>query len=179
MLQTCYANLGQPFCDAIAGALVLVLIVVLLVIAGAIALLLLAARQMRDIRIPEDADFFETLRLIPITIPLALDMLDFALDIFSAPIAWMVLDALGLKALRLVTVTEGLIPGTQAIPTMTAAWILARLTKPTHPSEAELRARDMKHELEARAQRREARRESREWSEPDTTAPDYPDYPDR
>jgi hypothetical protein len=178
MLEACYTYLGQSTCDAIAGALVLVLIVALLLVAGAAVLLLLAARQMRGIDIPEDAEFFETLRLIPITIPLALDMLDLVFDIFAAPIAWIILDALGLHALRLVTVTEGLIPGTQAIPTMTAAWILARLTKPSRPSEVELRAREMEYELEARVQRRGARREAREWSEPDAGS-DYLDYPDR
>ena len=142
MLETCYALAGQGFCDAVAGALVVVLIVLLLIVAGAIGLLVIAARQMREIDIPPDADFFETLRLIPITIPLALDMLDLVLDVFAAPLSWAILELLGLKALRFVTVTEGLIPGTQAIPTLTLAWVIARLTGPSEPSEIEVRIRE-------------------------------------
>jgi len=88
---------------------------------GAIALLVVAARQVAQIEVPEDADFFETLQLIPITVPLALDLLDMAFDVFSAPISWIILEMLGLRALQMITVFEGLIPGTQIIPTLTAA----------------------------------------------------------
>jgi hypothetical protein len=96
---------------------------------GAIALLIVAARQAADIEIPEGADFFETLQAIPITVPLALDLLDMAFDVFSAPISWIVLEMLGLRALQMITVFEGLIPGTQLIPTMSIAWVLARVMK--------------------------------------------------
>lgn len=95
-------------------------------LAGAIALLVMAARSVRDIQIPEDADFFETMQLIPITIPIALDLLDLALDFLAAPVAWIILDMLGLGALKMITTIEALIPGTQIIPTMTAAWIISR-----------------------------------------------------
>jgi hypothetical protein len=105
---------------------------------GAVALLILAARQVKDIEIPPDADFFETLQHVPITVPLALDLLDMAFDIFSAPISWIILELLGLQALQLVTVFEGLIPGTQLIPTMTAAWLLARMMK-SRSGQSELR----------------------------------------
>ncbi len=64
---------------------------------------------------------------------LTLDLLDFTLDILSAPVAWMLLTRLGLGPLRGVTVVEGLIPGTQIIPTMTLAWIASRLFKPSNP----------------------------------------------
>jgi hypothetical protein len=100
-----------------------------LALAGAIILLIIAARQIAQIEIPEDADFFETLELLPITVPVALDLLDMAFDIFSAPISWIVLELLGLRSLQLITIVEGLIPGTQVIPTMTLAWILARVMK--------------------------------------------------
>ena len=93
---------------------------------GAIALLVVAARQIAEIEVPEDADFFETLQHVPITVPLALDLLDLAFDIFSAPISWVILELLGLQALQLITVFEGLIPGTQVIPTLTIAWLIAR-----------------------------------------------------
>lgn len=94
---------------------------------GSITLFIVAARQIADIDVPADADFFDTLRLVPITVPLALDLLDMAFDIFSAPISWIILELLGLKQLQTITLFEGLIPGTQLIPTMTIAWGVARL----------------------------------------------------
>lgn len=96
---------------------------------GAVLLLILAAREVADLEIPEDADFFETLQMVPITVPLALDLLDMAFDFFAAPIAWVILELLGLKALQMITVFEGIIPGTQLIPTMTAAWVVSRMMK--------------------------------------------------
>ena len=59
-----------------------------------------------------------------------LDLLDFGLDFFSAPISWMMLSRLGLSKLRGATILEAFIPGTQAIPTMSLAWILVRLFGP-------------------------------------------------
>jgi hypothetical protein len=56
-----------------------------------------------------------------------LDVLDLALDFLSAPIAWIVLDRLGLKGLRGFATVESFIPLTQAIPTMTLCWIGVRL----------------------------------------------------
>ena len=100
-----------------------------LALVGAIVLLVIAARQIMHLDIPEDADFFETLQIVPITVPLALDLLDMAFDVFAAPISWIVLELLGLQSLQLVTVFEGLIPGTQVIPTLTIAWVLARIMK--------------------------------------------------
>lgn len=96
---------------------------------GAIALLIIAARQVSEIEIPEGADFFETLQAVPITVPLALDLLDMAFDVFSAPISWIILELLGLRALQMITIFEGLIPGTQIIPTMTIAWFVAKAMK--------------------------------------------------
>jgi hypothetical protein len=54
-----------------------------------------------------------------------IDLLDFALDFLAAPISWIILDRLGLKALRGVSMLESLVPFTQAIPTMTIArnWV--------------------------------------------------------
>ena len=101
---------------------------------GAIMLLVLAARQIAHLDVPEDADFFETLQRVPITVPLALDLLDMAFDVFSAPISWVVLELLGLRALQLVTIFEGLIPGTQIIPTMTISWVIARLMRRKRPT---------------------------------------------
>jgi hypothetical protein len=94
-----------------------------------LALLLLAIiwRQVKRIHIPVDATFGETLRLTPFLVVLMIDLLDFALDFLAAPFSWIILDRLGLKALRGVSMVESLIPFTQAIPTMTLAWIWVRL----------------------------------------------------
>lgn len=109
------------------------LLIIVLCMAGAliaaVALLITAARQIRDLDIPEEADFFETLQHVPITVPIALDLLDLAFDFFSAPIAWVILELMGLQALQMITVLEGIIPGTQVIPTMTIAWVLSRTIK--------------------------------------------------
>jgi hypothetical protein len=111
-----------------------------LLIAGAIlagislviALLLLVwiLRTIRRIKLPPNADFFTTLRATPLVVVLVLDLLDFSLDFLSAPISWTLLSRLGLQSLREVTVIESLIPGTQLLPTMTLAWLLARFIRP-------------------------------------------------
>jgi len=92
-------------------------------------LLLLAwvAWQVRRIDVPDGADFAETLRYTPFTVVVMIDLLDFALDFLGAPVAWVILDRLGLKALRGVATVEALLPFTQLIPTMTLAWIGVRL----------------------------------------------------
>jgi hypothetical protein len=83
--------------------------------------------RIRKIRLPADTDFMGALRATPLAVVVLLDLLDFTLDIFSAPLTWALLSRLGLAPLRTVTVVEALIPGTQLIPTMTAAWLLAKL----------------------------------------------------
>lgn len=144
MLQGCYDITSAPaLCDTVAGAFGLILIVLGVVALGGILLLITAGRQVRNIDIPPDADFFETLRLVPITIPLALDMLDFAFDIFAAPVAWIILELMGLKSLQFITVMEALIPGTQILPTMTIGWVIARSSKNEQRiTEAEIRLRE-------------------------------------
>ncbi|MBN1260952.1 MAG: hypothetical protein JXB35_09755 [Anaerolineae bacterium] len=92
-----------------------------------VILLLLTYRSLKKIAVPPQADFFTTLRHVPISLVLILDLLDLALDFFAAPVGWIILGQLGLESLRGVTVIESLIPGTQFLPTLTAAWILARL----------------------------------------------------
>ena len=91
-----------------------------------ILLLLLVFRFVRRIDVPAGADFTETLRYTPFVVVITVDLLDFALDFLSAPISWMILDRLGLKALRGVAAVEGLLPFTQFIPTMTLCWFGAR-----------------------------------------------------
>jgi hypothetical protein len=94
---------------------------------AAILLTLVTYRRLRRLYLPPDADFMTCLRAVPITVVIILDLLDFGLDVFSAPIAWVMLGRLGLQGLRGVTVLEELIPGTQLLPTMTLAWIGIRL----------------------------------------------------
>lgn len=98
-------------------------------VAGVLALILLIIiiLAFRKIDVPPDADFVETLFYTPLVVVLFLDLLDLALDIFSAPLAWIILDRLGLKALRNIAALESLLPFTQVIPTMTAAWLGVRL----------------------------------------------------
>lgn len=99
---------------AVAGVLALILLVIIVI-------------QVRRIHVPEDANFAETLLYTPLLVVMFLDLLDLALDIFAAPIAWIVLSRLGLKGLRGVTAVEAFIPFTQMVPTMTAAWFGVRL----------------------------------------------------
>jgi hypothetical protein len=88
--------------------------------------LLLILRWLRHIDVPPGADFTETLHHTPFLVVVTVDLLDFGLDILSAPLSWIILDRLGLKALRGVAAVEGLLPFTQFIPTMTLCWIGAR-----------------------------------------------------
>lgn len=94
-----------------------------------VALLLLSIiwRQVKRIDIPPNADFSETLLYTPFLVVLMIDLLDFGLDFLAAPFAWIILDRLGLKALRGVSTVEALLPLTQAIPTMTICWLGVRL----------------------------------------------------
>ncbi|HYN20299.1 MAG TPA: hypothetical protein VE078_05020 [Thermoanaerobaculia bacterium] len=104
-----------------------VIFVVALVLAGLV--LTYAVRRLRRIRLPTDADFFTAIRAVPLSLVVGLDLLDLALDVFSAPIMWVLLDRTGLQALRNTAVVEALIPITGPIPTLTIAWIAARVFK--------------------------------------------------
>lgn len=111
----------------------LLLFIVLLLIGGALAIALLLLGwviwRVRRVYLPANADLLTALRATPFVVVLLLDLLDFSLDFLSAPIAWVLLGRLGLAPLRGVAVLEELIPGTQLIPTMTAAWVVARLLR--------------------------------------------------
>jgi hypothetical protein len=96
-------------------------------VVAAILLTLMTYRRLRRLRLPPDADFTTCLRAVPISAVIILDLLDFGLDVFSVPIAWVMLGKLGLQGLRGITILEEVIPGTQLLPTMTLAWIGIRL----------------------------------------------------
>jgi len=91
-----------------------------------VIVLSVAVRKLRRIRLPADADFFTAVRAVPLSLVVGLDLLDFALDVFSAPIMWVLLNRTGLQALRNTAAIEALIPITGPIPTMTIAWFAAR-----------------------------------------------------
>jgi hypothetical protein len=109
------------------GTYLLIVMGVSLVLA--LLLLIIVIRQVRKINVPPGADFQETLLLTPFSVVLMIDLLDLGLDFLAAPISWVILDRLGLKALRGVSAVEAVIPFTQPIPTMTLAWIGARVLK--------------------------------------------------
>src|SRR5215210_5251664 len=88
--------------------------------------LTVAVRKLRRIRLPADADFFTAVRAVPLSLMVGLDLLDLALDVFSAPIMWVLLNRTGLQALRNTAAVEALIPITGPIPTLTIAWFAAR-----------------------------------------------------
>lgn len=93
----------------------------------ALILFLLVIRKMRRLKVPPGAGFGETLMYTPFTLVLFVDLLDWGLDVLAAPFTWVILDRLGLKALRNVSTVEALIPFTQPIPTLTVSWIWVRL----------------------------------------------------
>lgn len=95
-------------------------------LALSILLLFIAYRRMRRLDIPEDAGFWETISVTPFIVVLGIDLLDFALDIFALPFTWVILDRMGLIALRNISSVEAFIPFTQPIPTLTLCWILAK-----------------------------------------------------
>lgn len=104
--------------------------VLLLIIIGLfLALLLLGwvAWRVKRVYLPAGASFVDTLKVTPLAVVLLLDVLDFSLDFFSAPLSWVILGRLGLAPLRNVALIEGLVPGTQFLPTMTLAWLAVRI----------------------------------------------------
>jgi len=93
----------------------------------ALLLFVFIVRRLRHLNVPPGAGYGETLLYTPLSLVLFVDLLDWGLDILAAPIVWVVLDRLGLKALRNVSTVEALIPFTQFIPTLTVSWIWVRL----------------------------------------------------
>jgi len=105
----------------------IVLIVFGVVLVAAAVMTVWVIYRVGRIELPVGAGFWETLRMTPLSVVILLDLLDFALDILSAPAAWILLSWLGLGPLRWVAAIEGFLPFTHLLPTMTLAWIIARL----------------------------------------------------
>lgn len=97
-----------------------------------------AFRSLRRIRVPQDADFFTTLRAVPLSLVVGLDLLDLGLDVLSTPIIWVILSRFRLQALRNVASIEALIPFTAPIPTLTLAWFAARTLNLGQPYDPDL-----------------------------------------
>lgn len=87
--------------------------------------------RIKHINLPPNADFFTALRHTPFSVVLLIDLLDMSLDFLGAPFAWIILGKLGLAPLRGVSMIESFIPGTQVLPTMTIAWVIARVVRGT------------------------------------------------
>ncbi|MFL6197419.1 MAG: hypothetical protein ACJ75H_24750 [Thermoanaerobaculia bacterium] len=97
-----------------------------------------AFRSLRRVRVPPNADFFTTLRAVPLSLVVGLDLLDLGLDVFSAPIIWWILNRYGLQSLRNVATIEALIPITGPIPTLTIGWIAARVLNLGRPYDPDI-----------------------------------------
>jgi hypothetical protein len=113
--------------DAFGNILTTLLIIMAVCVVVSLIGLFAVARRIRHLRIPSNADFFTTMRHVPISLPILLDLLDFGLDIFAAPISFVMLDRMGLRGLRNKAAIEALIPFTQPIPTFTLGWLAARV----------------------------------------------------
>jgi hypothetical protein len=101
-----------------------VIALIALILAGIV--LALAFRALRRIRVPPGADFFTTIRAVPLSLAVGLDLLDLGLDVLSTPIIWYILNKFRLQSLRNVASFEALLPFTGPIPTLTIAWFAAR-----------------------------------------------------
>lgn len=111
-------------------------IVALVCVTIAVIGLALLVRSIRSLNVPRSADFFTTMRMVPLALVILLDMLDFGMDIFATPLVWLFLDRMGLPSLRNKAAIEALIPFSGPIPTFTLAWAAARLL---NLGEAEMR----------------------------------------
>jgi hypothetical protein len=92
-----------------------------------LTLLIWVIWKVKRINLPLDAGPVVALRTTPLAVVILLDLLDLTLDFLSVPFAWTLLSYLGLLPLRGVTVLWALIPGTQAFPIMTLAWLVVRM----------------------------------------------------
>jgi hypothetical protein len=107
------------------GQVVIVLLIVCVVLG--LTMLALVMRRLRRIRVPPNADFFTTIRAVPLGLVVGLDLLDAGLDMFAAPIVWTVLSRYRLQALRNIAAAQAIVPFTQPVPLLTISWFAARL----------------------------------------------------
>jgi hypothetical protein len=122
---------------AVLKVVTVVAVVALILAAIALAWAFRALRRVR-LRVGPGSDFFTTLRAVPLSLVIGLDLLDLALDVFSAPIIWYILNRFGLQALRNAATIEALIPISAPIPTFSIAWIAARVFKLGTPHDPDI-----------------------------------------
>jgi hypothetical protein len=118
----------HPFHDL----LILLLWLSLASLVAAVILGVVIWRRLRRL-VTSGGGFWQTLREVPWTLVVFIDLLDLGLESFSAPIIWFLLRRLGLTALREVATVEALIPFSGPVPTMTICWLLARVKKGGQP----------------------------------------------
>ena len=114
------------------GAIALIALVL------SVLILVVAFRRLRRLRLPPNLDFFTAVRAVPLSLVVGLDLLDLALDSFSSPIIWFLLRRMNLESLRKVATVEAILPFTGPIPTLTLAWIAARMFNLGKPYDPEL-----------------------------------------
>lgn len=102
-------------------------VVALLAIATAAAILWWLHSRLKLLRIARDTGLGETLRAVPFALVLALDLLDMGLNLFSAPLVWILFHRMGWHKLRNLATAAAAIPGTQLVPVLSIAWIVARI----------------------------------------------------
>lgn len=113
-------------------------VVALIALALSGLVLTVAFRRLRRLRLPPDPDFFTTVRAVPLSLVVGLDLLDLALESFSSPIIWFLLRKMNLESLRKVATIEAILPFTGPIPTLTIAWIAARMLNLGKPYDPDL-----------------------------------------
>ena len=100
--------------------------------------LVVAFRRLRQIRLPPNPDFFTTVRAVPLSLVVGLDLLDLALDTFSSHIIWFLLRRANLESLRRVATIEAILPFMGPVPTLTIAWLAARAFNLGQPYDPDL-----------------------------------------
>jgi hypothetical protein len=103
-----------------------------------VIILVVAFRRLRQIRLPPNPDFFTTVRAVPLSLVVGLDLLDLALDSFSSPIIWYLLRRANLESLRRVATIEAILPFMGPVPTLTIAWLAARWLNLGQPYDPEV-----------------------------------------
>lgn len=117
--------MNPPLSDDAMVLLALLLLMLGTVLVLTLVLLVWAIVWIRRIDLPDHADMVTALRATPLIVVVILDLLDLTLDIFSAPLSWLLLGRLGLKPLRFVAVVKDLVPFTNFVPLMTLGWVYA------------------------------------------------------
>lgn len=113
--------------QALVQLLFVLALAMVLGLVAALLMLVLAIRKLRGVDLQSEAGLLSTLRQVPLALVVALDLLDFSLDVFAAPLNWFLLRHLKLQPLREMAVIEALLPGTQLLPLLTLGWFAARM----------------------------------------------------